>query len=98
VAFFAAHGIEATMLYKIHERREPNILTAFRAGEVDLAINVVDGHVRKEVDDDYAIRRYAVDHGIPLLTKIKQARLFIRAIEKDLECLPVLAWEEYVGR
>ena len=64
------------MLYKIHERREPNILTAFRAGEVDLAINVVDGHVRKEVDDDYAIRRYAVDHGIPLLTKIKQARLF----------------------
>jgi carbamoyl-phosphate synthase large subunit len=98
VAFFAAHGIEATMLYKIHERREPNILTAFRKGEVDLAINVVDGHVHKEVDDDYAIRRYAVDHGVPLLTKIKQARLFIKAIEKNLESLPVLAWGEYARR
>ena len=29
-AFLRDHGIEATMLYKIHEQKEPNILTYFR--------------------------------------------------------------------
>ena len=95
-AFLQANGIAATMLYKIHEQREPNVLTCFRERRVDLAINVVDHHVKKEVDDDYAMRRYAIDYNIPLLTKIKQARLFIEAIaRKNLEDLPVKAWNDY---
>ncbi len=95
-AFLRANGIEATMLYKIHEQHYPNVLTYFREQKIDLAINIVDGFVNKEIDDDYAMRRYAVDNNIPLFTKIKQARLFIKAIvEKDLESLPVKAWNEY---
>ena len=95
-AFLQAHGIDATMLYKIHEQRSPNVLTYFRDGRIDLAINIVDRHIKKEVDDDYAMRRYAVDYNIPLLTKIKQARLFVRAIvEKDLATIPVKSWNEY---
>lgn len=94
--FLRANGIEATLLYKIHEQRYPNVLTYFREQKIDLAINIVDAYVKKEVDDDYAMRRYAVDHNIPLFTKIKQARLFIRAIaEKDIGSLPVKAWNEY---
>ena len=94
--FLRAHDIEVTMLYKIHERRSPNVLTYFRDNKIDLAINIVDRHVKKEVDDDYAMRRYAVDHNIPLFTKIKQARLFIKAIvEKDLNIIPIKAWNEY---
>jgi carbamoyl-phosphate synthase large subunit len=94
--FLRIHGIEATMLYKIHEECSPNILTYFRDNKIDLAINIVDRHVRKEVDDDYALRRYAVDHNIPLFTKIKQARLFVKAIvEKDLATTPIKAWNEY---
>jgi len=95
-AFLRAHDIEVTMLYKIHERRSPNVLTYFRDNKIDLAINIVDRHVKKEVDDDYAMRRYAVDHNIPLFTKIKQARLFIKAIvEKDLNTIPIKSWNEY---
>jgi len=97
-AFFHAHGIEATMLYKIHEQKYPNVLACFQDGKIDLAINIVDGYVKKEVDDDYAMRRYAVDHNIPLFTKIKQARLLIKAIvEKDLAIIPVKAWNEYTN-
>ncbi|HEV2581296.1 MAG TPA: carbamoyl-phosphate synthase (glutamine-hydrolyzing) large subunit, partial [Ktedonobacteraceae bacterium] len=96
-AFLRANGIEATMLYKIHEEKYPNVLTYFREHRIDLAINIVDGFVNKELDDDYAMRRYAVDHNIPLFTKIKQARLFTRAIGiKDPAMLPVKAWNEYV--
>jgi len=95
--FLQAHGIAATMLYKMHEQRSPNVLTYFRDGRIDFAINIVDRHIKKEVDDDYAMRRYAVDYNIPLLTKIKQARLFIKAIvEKDLATIPVKSWSEYL--
>jgi carbamoyl-phosphate synthase large subunit len=95
-AFLRTNGIEATMLYKIHEHKYPNVLTYFSEQRIDLAINIVDGYIKKEVDDDYAVRRFAVDHNIPLFTKIKQARLFIKAIvEKDLATLPVKAWNEY---
>ena len=94
--FLQDNGIVATMLYKIHEQKYPNILTYFQDKKVDLAINIVDAYIKKEVDDDYAMRRYAVDHNIFLFTKIKPARLFVKAIvEKDLENIPVKAWNEY---
>ena len=94
--FLHAHGIETTMLYKIHEQKAPNVLTYFADNKIDLAINIVDGHINKEIDDDYAMRRYAVDHNIPLFTKIKQARLFVKAIvEKDLATIPIKSWDEY---
>ena len=97
-AYLRVHGIETTMLYKIHEQKAPNVLTYFNDNKVDLAINIVEGHVNKEIDDDYAMRRYAVDHNIPLFTKIKQARLFVQAIvHKDLASIPIKSWDEYQG-
>ncbi len=84
------------MLYKIHERKAPNVLDCFREHKVDLAINVVDVHDRQEVDDSYAMRRGAIDYNIPLFTKIKQARLFARALaQKDLATIPIKSWNEY---
>ena len=95
-AFLQQHGVAATMLYKIHEHRSPNVLTYFRDNKIDLAINIVDGYIKKELDDDYAMRRFAIDHNVPLFTKLKQARLFIKAItEKDLATIPIKAWSEY---
>ena len=95
-AFLREHGIETTMLYKIHERKAPNVLDCFREHKVDLAINVVDVHDRQEVDDSYAMRRGAIDYNIPLFTKIKQARLFARALaQKDLATIPIKSWNEY---
>jgi carbamoyl-phosphate synthase large subunit len=94
--FLRENGIETIMLYKLHEEKSPNILTYFRDHKIDLAINLVDHYVTKEEDDDYAMRRYAIDHNIPLFTKVKQARLFTRAlVEKDLKTIPIKAWNDY---
>lgn len=94
--FLREHGIETIMLYKLHEQKKPNILTYFRDHKVDLAINVVDSTIMQEEDDGYAMRRYAIDHNIPLFTKIKQARLFTQAIiEKDLASIPIKSWSDY---
>jgi carbamoyl-phosphate synthase large subunit len=96
--FLRAHDVETTMLYKIHELKTPNVLNYFADGKIDLAINIVEGHINKELDDDYAMRRDAVDHNIPLFTKIKQARLFVKAIaEKKLATIPIKSWDEYQG-
>lgn len=95
-AFLRAHDIATTLLHKIHEQREPNILTVFREGKIDLVFNIVDERMRQELADSYVIRRFTVDLNIPLFTKIKQARLFTRAITaKSLETLPIKAWREY---
>jgi len=95
-AFLSTHGIATTMLYKIHEQKSPNVLTYFAENKIDLAINIVEGHIKKEIDDDYAMRRYAVDHNIPLFTKLKQARLFTQAIvTKDLKTIPIKSWDAY---
>ncbi len=97
-AFLQAQGVATTLLYKIHEQREPNILTVFREGKIDLVFNIVDEQMRQELADSYVIRRFTVDLNIPLFTKIKQARLFTKAItEKSLETLPIKAWREYCG-
>jgi carbamoyl-phosphate synthase large subunit len=90
------NGIESHRLYKIHQQQEPTVLNCFREQKVDLAINIVDQHIQKEVDDDYQMRRHAIDHNIPLITKVKQARLFARALTmKDLATIPIKSWREY---
>ena len=90
------HGIEATMLYGPGEQTEPNVLSCFREGLVDLAIVIVEGKMQKELDDHYMMRRLAVDSNTPLLTKIKQVRLFARALrDKELETIPIKSWSEY---
>ncbi|MBI4089745.1 MAG: carbamoyl-phosphate synthase (glutamine-hydrolyzing) large subunit [Candidatus Levybacteria bacterium] len=95
--FLIKNGIKAKRLYKIHEKKSPNILECFQKEKIDLAINIVDSHVRKITDDDYAIRRSAVDHNISLFTNIQKAELFIKAVtSKKLEDLPIKSWNEYV--
>ncbi len=95
--YLREHGIETIMLYKLHEQKEPNILTYFRNQQIDLAINVINKLAIMDEDDGYAMRRYAIDHNIPLFTKVKQARLFIRALtEKDLNTIPIKSWREYL--
>lgn len=94
--FLNKNGIKTKCLYKIHENKSPNIIEFFQSGKVDLAINITDDHVKKIIDDDYAIRRFAVDHNISLFTNIKKAELFVKAItEKNLESLPIKCWDEY---
>ena len=96
-AFLIRQGVKAKLLYKIHENKSPNILEYFGQNKIDLAINIVDSHVKKNIDDDYAIRRSAIDHNISLFTDLKKAELFVRAITMlKLEDLKIKPWSEYV--
>ncbi len=96
-AFFKKNGVEATMLYKIYEKKKPNVLNALHSKKVDLVINIFDPYFKKEFDDDYEIRRHTIDFAIPLLTNLQTAELFVKSIfEKKPEDLLPKSWDTYV--
>ncbi len=95
--FLKFHGIAAKRLYKIHEKKNPNVLDYFARGKVDLAINIVDSKLRRDIDDGYIMRRAAIDHNIRLITNRKNADLYVKALtEYKLTDLEIKSWNEYV--
>lgn len=94
--FLQRNGIDVTKLYKVHEKQTPNILTCFQDNLVDLAINIVDPHLKKDLHDDYLIRRAAVDHNIYLISERNRAQLFIKAlVEEQKNKLQAKPWRAY---
>lgn len=94
--YLRKNGIKTKKLYKIHEGKTPTILEYFKRSKIDLAINVTDNYLKKDLNDDYSIRRSAIDHNIPLFTNIKKAELFIKAVvNKPIEELKIKSWDEY---
>jgi len=97
--FLIKNQIPAKMLYKIHEIKEPNIATFLAKKKLDLVININDqGYQPKDiVEDDYKIRRLTVDFGIPLITNLQAAKIFVQALfqKKEKELL-VKSYTEYL--
>ncbi len=95
--FLKKNGIDASRLYKIHEKKSPNILDFFQKRKIDLAINLLEENPQDD-SDHYTIRRAAIDFNIPLYTNRQKAKLFIKAIAtKKLEDMPIKSWGEYVS-
>lgn len=95
--FLRRHGIKARTLYKIHENKSPNILGYFQQKKIDLAINIADSNFKKDINDDFAMRRSAIDQNITLFTNPKKGELFVEAITSlKPENLKIKPWSEYV--
>jgi len=79
-------GIEAVRLYKVHELgQEPNIMKCLQEGNIDLVINIprkFGEKFRQVIEDEYKIRRMAVDYNIPVIINLQLAEAIINAIEK----------------
>ncbi|NTU73902.1 carbamoyl-phosphate synthase (glutamine-hydrolyzing) large subunit [Candidatus Roizmanbacteria bacterium] len=94
--FLKLNGVKAKVLYKLHEKKQPDVLSCFEKGLVDLAINITDHRYPKDIRDRYILRRVAVDHNISLFTNRHKASLFIKSlIENGLSKLQVKEWKEY---
>lgn len=82
------NGIYAVKLYKIHEfGMEPNIMGCLQNGAIDLVINIpypttTEEMFRTILEDEYKIRRLAVDFNLPVLVNLQLAAAVIHAIEK----------------
>jgi carbamoyl-phosphate synthase large subunit len=94
--FFMKSGVNSIMLHWPGEHKEPNTMDYLRQKKIDLVINVPKNLSKSELDNDYRIRRSAVDFNIPLITNARLASAFIYSFCKiDVEEIGIKAWGEY---
>jgi carbamoyl-phosphate synthase large subunit len=94
--FLLNAGIEAHVAYWPDEDKSPNTIELIRSREVDLVVNIPKDLTDKELNNDYTIRRSAVDFNVPLITNARLASAFILACCKlDIDDLAIKAWDEY---
>ena len=94
--FFQLNGLETTMLHWPDEYKKPNVMDFLKTKHIDLVINIPKNLSKNELDNDYTIRRGAIDFNIPLITNARLASAFVYSFcRKDIEDLSIKAWEEY---
>lgn len=94
--FYKQNGIDVVHLHWPDEKKEPNVLTYLKEKKIDLVINIPKNLSETELNNDYLIRRSAVDFNIPLITNSRLAKAFIFAFCKfDLEDITIKSWDEY---
>ena len=94
--FLKLNGIEAEVVYWPDEKQSPNVMDYIRNKKFDLVINVPKNLSKTELNNDYEIRRGAIDFNIPLITNARLASAFIHGICKwDIDKLPIKSWDEY---
>jgi carbamoyl-phosphate synthase large subunit len=78
------HGINCEILHKVSENKKPNILDYITEKRLKLIINIVslNSIQQKILDDEYLIRRKAVEFGIPVITNFQLTESITNAIEK----------------
>jgi carbamoyl-phosphate synthase large subunit len=94
--FFTKNHLASTFLHWPDENKTPNTLDYLKERKIDLVINIPKNLSKTELDNDYRIRRTAVDFNIPLITNARLASAFIYSFCKvDLDDLTILSWDEY---
>jgi carbamoyl-phosphate synthase large subunit len=94
--FFIKNNIPSEMLYWPDEDKRPNTLDFLRERKIDLVVNIPKDLSKSELDNDYRIRRSAVDFNIPLITNARLASAFIYAFcLEDVGEMRIKSWEEY---
>jgi len=94
--FLENAGVEAHVAYWPDEDKSPNTIDLIRSREVDLVVNIPKDLSATELNNDYSIRRSAVDFNVPLITNARLASAFILAFCKlNLEDLQVKSWDLY---
>lgn len=94
--FLQNAGVEAEVAYWPDENKSPNTIDLIRTREVDLVVNIPKDLSDAELNNDYSIRRSAVDFNVPLITNARLASAFILAFcRMKEEDLAIKSWDEY---
>jgi carbamoyl-phosphate synthase large subunit len=94
--FFTKNGVNSIMLHWPGDNREPNTLDFLKQKKIDLVINIPKNLSKSELDNDYRIRRSAVDFNIPLITNARLASAFIYSVCKiDINLIGIKSWDAY---
>ncbi|MBI4810225.1 MAG: hypothetical protein HY800_02030, partial [Ignavibacteriales bacterium] len=74
----------------------PEVISVLDERKIDLVINIPRNAETQSLENDYIIRRKAIDLNISLITNIEFARIYVRAIHKyPINQLTTKSWDEY---
>lgn len=94
--FLKQNEIDVQVVYWPDENQSPNVMDYIRKKEFDLVVNIPKNLSKTELNNDYEIRRGAIDYNIPLITNARLASAFIHGIcKKDIEDISIRSWDEY---
>ncbi len=94
--FMKDNGIKTKVLHWPLENREPNTLSYIADRKIDLVINIPKSSEKEELDNDYLIRRRAVDFDVPLITNLQLAKRLVEPLySTTIKELKVKSWDEY---
>lgn len=93
--FLNSNGVEASAVCWPDEKGD-NVLDLIAGHGVDLVINIPKNHTKRELTNGYRIRRWTIDHNIPLLTNARLASAYVKAfISKPVTDISITPWQEY---
>ena len=92
-----------TVLHKVKEKRKPNILDYLLERRIDLVINIPAGNSENQhtdvLEDEYTMRRLAVEFNIPILTTIELASALVRVLKYRANSkVTIRSLNEYIDR
>ena len=94
--FLKENGVDATAVSWPDEDGDLNVQTMLSNKQFDLVVNIPKNTTERELRNDYAIRRGAIDFNIPLLTNARLASAFITAFcSMNIEDIKIKSWDEY---
>ena len=98
--FLADNGVQATVVGWPDQDPKvsglPNVLDFIKERKIDFVVNIPKNFTKDELNNDYTIRRSAIDFNIPLITNARLANDFIVAFcRMGREDLKIKAWNEY---
>jgi carbamoyl-phosphate synthase large subunit len=93
--FLNDNDVEATAVSWPDEEGS-GVLDLITNHEVDLVINIPKNHTKRELTNGYRIRRWTIDHNIPLLTNARLAVAYVKAfLSKPVDHISITPWQEY---
>ncbi len=94
--FLNDNDVEATVASWPDEEGENSVLDLITNHTVDLVINIPKNHTKRELTNGYRIRRWTVDHNIPLITNARLAVAYVKAfLTKPVSEIAIAPWQEY---
>jgi len=90
------HGIECTTLDWPDSDNHPTTIDYIKDKKIDMVINIPKNLSNTELNNDFEIRRCAIDFNIPLITDAQLADDFIKSFcGRDIDDIKIKSWNEY---
>ena len=90
------HGIECTTLDWPDSDNHPTTIDYIKDKKIDMVINIPKNLSNTELNNDFEIRRCAIDFNIPLITDAQLADDFIKSFcGRNIDDIKIKSWNEY---